>query len=166
MKKILQISLIVFLSSLYGCTGANNPAPPKEDGPVSIITGKPGGVNLTKFLTGGNQSNGGMPVNALLWRAALEIASFAPLSDVDTFGGTIVTDWYSLPDKSNERMKLAVFVIGRELRSDAVSVRVYIQNFDNGLWSAVTLNEKLGEKIKDLILTRARELRSDVANNG
>ncbi len=164
MKKFVRISLIVFFSSLYGCTGADNPSPPTEDGPVSIITGKPGGVNITKLLTGSTQNNGSMPVNALLWRAALEITSFAPLNDVDTFGGTIITDWYSLPEKPSERLKLAVFVLGRELRSDAVSVRVYIQRLENGRWTEVNLDEKLGEKIKDLILTRARELRSQVAN--
>ena len=40
-----------------------------------------------------------MPVNAIAWRAALDIASLVPLADVDTFGGTIVTEWYSLADR-------------------------------------------------------------------
>jgi len=102
-----------------------------------------------------------MPVNALLWRAALEIASFVPLDDVDTFGGTIVTEWYSLPDRPNERIKLAIFVIGRELRSDAISVRVYLQKMDDGAWVQAGQDDDLKTQIEDLILTRAREIRAE-----
>ena len=60
---------------------------------VSILTGSAGGFKLSD-LVGSSQLNNGMPVNALLWRASLDIASVAPLDDVDTFGGTIVTEWH------------------------------------------------------------------------
>jgi hypothetical protein len=91
----------------------------------------------------------------------LEISSFVPLDDVDTFGGTIVTEWYSLPDKLDERIKLSVFVIGRELRSDAVSVRVYVQNRGDDSWIHAGRDSELEVKIEDLILTRAREIRAE-----
>ena len=48
----------------------------------------------------------GLPINALLWRASLDILSTIPLDDVDTFGGTIVTEWYQLNKTSDERIKM------------------------------------------------------------
>ena len=103
-----------------------------------------------------------MPVNALLWRASLDVVSFVPLEDVDTFGGSIVTDWYSLPNNTSQRIKIVVFIVGRELRSDAVSARVYVQNFKNKLWVQSGRDEELERNLEDLILTRARELRSSM----
>ena len=66
-----------------------------------------------------------MPVN-VPWRASLEIVSIIPISEVDTYSGTIVSDWHSLPEKQNERLKITIFVLDRELRADAVKL-VYIQ---------------------------------------
>ena len=106
------------------------------------------------------QSNDGLPINALLWRAALDIASFVPLDDVDTFGGSIVTEWHQVQTSLDERFKLTIFIIGRELRSDAVKVRTYVQKRQNGGWFDSGRDELLSRKIEDLILTRARELRS------
>ena len=55
-----------------------------------------------------------------------------------------------------------MFIIGRELRSDAVSVRVYVQNLINDLWVQSGRDKELERKLEDLILTRARELRSSM----
>ena len=107
---------------------------------------------------------GGLPVNALLWRAALDIASFVPLDDVDTFGGSIVTEWYVPEDQPKKRLKLAVFVVGLELRSDAIQVRAYVQNRDGNTWTNAGRDEGLGRKLEDLILSRARELRAAVVS--
>lgn len=144
---------------LSGCGGITTTPPVEEEGPVSFFTGKAGGTKLTDFGSS-DSSSGAMPVNALLWRAALDISSFVPLDDVDTFGGTIVTEWYSLPDRPDERIKLTIFVIGRELRSDAVSVRVYLQRRDGNSWLQTGRDNELEVKIEDLILTRAREIRA------
>jgi hypothetical protein len=99
-------------------------------------------------------------VNALLWRAALDIASFVPLDDVDTFGGSIVTEWHQPKKTPNRRLKLTMFVVGRELRSDAITVRTYIQNRLGTEWVDAGRDEALGRKLEDLVLARARELRA------
>ena len=158
MKKIRPLALITAGILLSGCSGITT-TPPVEEGPVSFFTGKAGGTKLTDFGSS-DSSSGAMPVNALLWRAALDISSFVPLDDVDTFGGTIVTEWYSLPDRPDERIKLTIFVIGRELRSDAVSVRVYLQRRNGNSWLQTGRDNELEVKIEDLILTRAREIRA------
>ena len=133
---------------------------PNDLNSVSVLTGKSGGTNILELGKSFSDKSSGLPVNALLWRAALDIASFVPLDDVDTFGGSIVTEWYVPEDQPNRRLKLAVFVVGIELRSDAIQVRAYVQTRDGNGWTNAGRDAELGRKLEDLILTRARELRA------
>jgi hypothetical protein len=130
-----------------------------EPEPVSILTGKSGGTKLLDFGASEPTANS-MPVNALLWRAALDIASFVPLDDVDTFGGSIVTEWYQSADQPNQRLKLSFFVNGPELRSDAIAVQAYLQKRAGDSWIDAGRNDQLARRLEDLVLTRARELRA------
>ena len=159
----LKILLLVVMGvHLTGCSSDGDIQPygnSKTEQNISFATGKPQGTNIFE-LGQENTGSGSMPVNALLWRAALDIASFVPLDDVDTFGGSIVTEWYVPEDQTNQRLKLAVFVIGLELRSDAIQVRAYVQNRDGNGWTNAGRDTDLGRKLENLILTRARELRA------
>ncbi|MEC8539375.1 MAG: DUF3576 domain-containing protein [Pseudomonadota bacterium] len=134
----------------------------EDEGPVSILTGKTGGLKWSDISNTFDNKSTGMPVNAVLWRASLEIVSLIPIADVDTFGGTIVSDWYSLPGKPNERIKVTVFVIGRELRSDAIRITVHVQtrNSADGEWSSSVRDDDFGNRLEDLVLNRAREIRA------
>ena len=145
---------------LSSCSGIKTTPVEEPEGPVSIFTGKPGGMKLSDFGKKEYKSDGGLPVNALLWRAALDIASFVPLDDVDTFGGSIVTEWHQPKATPDQRLKLTMFVIGRELRSDAITVRAYIQNRLGTEWVDAGRDEELGRNLEDLVLSRARELRA------
>ena len=156
--------LLVLTLYVTGCSSKDAVETPKNynrEENISFFTGKPVGTNVLEL---GKEKTGfgSMPVNALLWRAALDIASIVPLDDVDTFGGSIVTEWYAPDDQPYRRLKLAVFVVGLELRSDAIQVRAYVQvkSADNKEWITAGRDESLGRKIEDLILTRARELRA------
>lgn len=163
MLKSLRQFAFLLITPLFlylgGCSGLDIRSPEPEEKPISVLTGKPQGTPIGE-LFGEKGQTGGMPVNALLWRAALDIASFVPLDDVDTFGGSIVTEWYVPEDQTNRRLKLAVFVVGLELRSDAIQVRAYVQNRDGDGWTNAGRDAELGRKLEDLILTRARELRA------
>jgi hypothetical protein len=159
MKNITSALLCLLLVS---CSNFE-PAPPAvEEGPVSILTGKPGGIKLSDLdgLAGG--SGDSMPVNAILWRASLDIISLIPIADVDTFGGTIVSDWYSLAGAPDERIKITIFVSGRELRSDAVRITVHVQRRDSsdGTWGASVRDDEFAKRLEDLVLNRAREIRA------
>ena len=145
---------------LSSCSGVKTAPVEEPEGPVSVFTGKPGGIKLSDLGKEEYKSDGGLPVNALLWRAALDIASFVPLDDVDTFGGSIVTEWHQPKATPDQRLKLTMFVIGRELRSDAITVRAYIQNRFGTEWVDAGRDEALGRKLEDLVLNRARELRA------
>jgi predicted small secreted protein len=154
----LAAILVSLAFILAGCSGADIQPVAEEEGEASFLTGKTGGLKIMDF--GADDKSDSMPVNALLWRASLEIAAFVPLADVDTFGGSILTEWYSLAERPDERIKLMIFVVGRELRSDAIQVRVFAQKAENNAWGAATRDEDLASKIEELILTRAREMRA------
>ena len=145
---------------LSSCSSLKTTPIEEPEEPVSIITGKTGGMSLSDLGSNETSPDNSLPVNALLWRAALDIASFVPLDDVDTFGGSIVTEWYVPENKTNRRLKLTVFVVGLELRSDAIQVRAYVQNRDSDGWTNAGRDAELGRKLEDLILNRARELRA------
>jgi hypothetical protein len=157
------LSLIVGAVLLFSSCSSFKTTPVDEsEGPISVITGKPNkdGIKLVDLTKKDKPSGDGLPVNALLWRAALDIASFVPLDDVDTFGGSIVTEWYQSDDSKDQRLKLTMFVIGRELRSDAITVHAYLQNRRGTEWVDAGRDEALGRKLEDLVLARARELRA------
>ena len=165
-KSYLRYSYLVLLplaAFISACSNLNITPPKPEERPISAITGTPQGTPIEE-LFGGKKQSSGMPVNAMLWRAALDIASFVPLDDVDTFGGSIVTEWYVPEDQTNRRLKLAVFVVGLELRSDAIQVRAYVQNRDGDGWTNAGRDADLGRKLENLMLTRARELRAAIVS--
>ena len=154
------IILFFFCLTLSACIG-NNLTEPEAKGPGSLITGKSEqGVSLKELAGIGKNNSAAMPINALLWRASLDIASSIPLDDVDTFGGTIVTEWYQLDAADEERIKLAIFVLDRELRSDGIRVVVYVQKQQDGVWSDHGTDTEMGLQLEELILTRAREIRA------
>jgi hypothetical protein len=88
-----------------------------------------GGLFGTKHDNTANQGTGGgaLGVNAYLWRGALDTLSFMPLQSADPFGGVIITDWYSPPDSPSERFKATAYILGRQLRADAVRVTLFRQ---------------------------------------
>ena len=108
---------------------------------------------------GKKASGDSITVNSYLWRASLDTVSFMPLTTVDPFGGVILTDWYSDPEKQNERYKLNVFVKGSQLRSDAISVSAFQQKRSGSTWKDVAVDPTIARKIEDAILTRARQVR-------
>ena len=153
------VGTVLLLSS---CSSSETTPADESKGPISVLTGKPSadGIKLMDLTKKDKTSGDSLPVNALLWRAALDIASFVPLDDVDTFGGSIVTEWHQSESSPNQRLKLTMFVIGRELRSDAITVHAYLQNKRGAEWVDAGRDEALGRKLEDLVLTRARELRA------
>lgn len=103
---------------------------------------------------------GGIGVNSFLWRASLDTISFMPLASADPFGGVIITDWYSPPDSENERFKINVYILGRDLRADGVRAAVFRQTqVAGGDWVDAEVEETTGTDLENAILTRARQLR-------
>ena len=98
-------------------------------------------------------------VNSYLWRASLETLSFMPLTQADSAGGVLVTDWYADPANPNERMKVSVAILDQNLRADALRVAASRQVLQNGTWVEAPVEAATVQRLEDIILTKARDLR-------
>jgi hypothetical protein len=98
-------------------------------------------------------------VNSYLWRASLETLSFMPLTQADSAGGVIVTDWYANPSNPNERVKVSVSILDQDLRADALRVAASRQVLQGGTWVEAEVQAATVQKLEDIILTKARDLR-------
>ena len=98
-------------------------------------------------------------VNGYLWQAALDTVSFAPLLQADANSGVIITDWYANPNAPGERVKLTVTILDQDLRADALRVAASRQVNQNGAWVEAPVTAATVQKLEDIILTRARDIR-------
>ena len=98
-------------------------------------------------------------VNSYLWRAAVDTVSFAPLLQANANSGVIITDWYANPNTPNERFKFTVTILDKDLRADAVRVAALRQVNTSGAWVEAPVQAATVQKLEDIILTRARDLR-------
>ncbi len=160
---------------LAGCENAVIPGSPEDPHPPG--TGLPGtegaegsifgegGLDLTRLtgLDSDEDDRGGvLGVNSFLWRASLDTISFMPLASADPFGGVIITDWHSLPETPNDRFKVTVYILDRQLRADGLRVSMFRQNRagSGADWQPQQVAPKTVTQLEDQILTRARQLRS------
>lgn len=97
-------------------------------------------------------------VNGYLWRASLDALESLPISQADSAGGIIITDWFSDPSAPQERLKVTVTISDQRLRADALNVSVVRQEMMQGVWVNGSVLEGTEKKIEDTILTRARDL--------
>jgi len=100
-----------------------------------------------------------LAINSYLWRAAVDTVSFAPLLQANAQSGVIITDWYANPKTPGERVKLTVSVLDPDLRADALRVSASKQVYQNGAWVDSPVTAATVQKLEDIILTRARDLR-------
>ena len=118
-----------------------------------------GGGKSAKVRASGDNA-AAIGVNGYLWRATLDTLSFMPLQSADPYGGVIVTDWYTNPEKPDERFKCTVYILDSRLRADGLNVAVFKQNKDAaGNWIDTPHADQTETDIENSILTRARQLR-------
>lgn len=98
-------------------------------------------------------------VNSYLWRASLDALSFMPLLQADSAGGVIITDWYANPSNPGERVKVTVSILDKDLRADALRVAASRQVAQGGGWVDAPVQAATVQKLEEIILTRARDLR-------
>ncbi|MBO9710054.1 MAG: DUF3576 domain-containing protein [Caulobacter sp.] len=129
-----------------------------------------GGSSLNPFRGRGAkaapQQSGAIGVNGFLWRASLDTLAFMPLASADPYGGVIVTDWYTNPEKPDERFKATVYILDTRLRADGLNVTIFKQVKDaSGAWADSAATDQTATDIENAILTRARQLRlSNIKN--
>ena len=92
-----------------------------------------------------------------LWRASLDTIDFMPLTSVNYSGGIIITDWYSNERNQNESIKITIRFLTNEIRSDALSIKVFTRKCKESLINCkyIDSNKSLVAELKKEILKRA-----------
>ena len=144
------INFLLLTTILFSCS-SNNEVVTKKPEPGLFSKDASKGISITDILNRDSQSEK-FYVNSFLWRASLDVLSFAPFQSTDAFGGIIVTEWFK---KNNQQIKLTALIKSRDLRSEGINIKAYIKNNKNEISEDVALSRK----IEDLILSKARKLR-------
>ena len=131
------------------------PADPAKRVQQNIEQGKSLQVNE---LFGGGQKGGVFDFASSneLWRASLDTLEFMPLALANYSGGIIVTDWYSDGSSENESVKISIRFLSNEIRSDALSVKVFYKKCS--IQNSCEILDRSGDLSIDLskkILTKA-----------
>jgi len=162
-QKLSSIALItILLTSCSNDVLKDSDYPKNKEDQEAERIGKLTGEEGLVLFGGKKKSAGseGINVNSYLWRATLDTIYFMPLISADPFGGTVLTDCYKTQETSKERFKLNVFIIGGELRSDAIRVTAFKQKLlPNGTWIDTDSSGEIAKEIEAKILLRARVLK-------
>lgn len=171
LQKVLRSSLIVVVLAAVAACGSTRRNTDEDlmnsEEQRKAKVGKLFGEDAFTYGPGAKKNEessggGGIAVNGYLWRASLDTMSFMPLSSADPFGGVIVTDWYVTPESPNERFKVQIYILDRQLRADGLRVSVFRQVRDaGGEWVAAPVKPETAPQLENAILTRARQLRID-----
>lgn len=143
-KFIMTMLVALFLLPLNGCAGRSDIGEPRDniEAAEEVYT---------------------IGVNAYLWRAALDTLSFMPMLSADHEGGVILTDWKINPSDANERTKVDVYIVSKELRADALNVTVHRETLKDGNWASIAPRPDAATQINTAIIIQARLLRRDNA---
>lgn len=144
MKYSVIISMTIALLALSGCSSRSDIGEPRENIRAAEEVYEIG-------------------VNAYLWRATLDTLSFMPMLSADHNSGTVLSDWQTNPANANERTKVDVYIVGRQLRADALKVTVHREELQNGNWVNVDPRPNASTQIINAIIIQARLLRRDNA---
>ncbi len=158
---------VAAVTALTACGPPQEPFEPTGDRTRKTVEGSVTGGGLAGLFgsgedgaaTGGGGAGSGIGVNSYLWRASLDTISFMPVASADPFGGVIITDWYSPSDSPEERFKVNLYILGRELRANGLRASVFRQVRKNGEWVDAEVTGETATQLENAILSRAREMR-------
>jgi hypothetical protein len=104
----------------------------------------------------------GDQVSPILWEAAHDTLNFVKITSEDPMTGVMQTDWYSPPGKPEQRMRIAVFILSRALRSDSLSVSIERQQRSaTGQWGSSPIARDAVTELENAVLLRARHIRAE-----
>ncbi|MFT7144112.1 MAG: hypothetical protein ACI9TY_000443 [Alphaproteobacteria bacterium] len=141
-----------------------NPTPSDTYQGEGLFSGKSGNLldSFSNDSKGTTAAAAALPVNVYLWRASLNAVSFMPLTSASAQDGVIITDWYANPNKTNERVKVNVFVLGQTFAAQNLKVSVFKQVQKNGSWVDVPADKSTATQLEEAILTSARAMKIKV----
>jgi len=144
MKIVLTMIMGLILLSLAGCGGRPDVGEPR--------------VNIEAA-----EEVYSIGVNAYLWRATLDTLAFMPVLSADHQGGSYISDWKTNPTDVNERTKVDVFIVSKELSADSLNITIHREMLQNGNWVSAEPRPNAVNQLNSAIIIQARLLRRDNA---
>jgi len=114
------------------------------------------GIRLFKGATRGG--NFDFASSNPLWRGAIDVFDFVPLTSASYSGGIIITEWFSSEkdSTSNRELKITVRFMTNEIRADAIKILVFEKKCDQGNnCKTKKVKSKLEGELKLAILKKA-----------
>ena len=99
-----------------------------------------------------------------LWRGAIDVMDFVPLTNASYSGGIIITEWFSSENNSenNRELKITVQFMTNEIRADAIKVLVFEKTCDQiNNCKTKKIKSKLEGELKLAILKKAALFEKD-----
>ena len=99
-----------------------------------------------------------------LWRGAIDVMNFVPLSNASYSGGIIITEWFSSENNSqnNRELKITIQFMTNEIRADAIKVLVFEKSCDQiNNCKTKKIKSKLEGELKLAILKKAALFEND-----
>jgi Domain of unknown function (DUF3576). len=158
-RNLLIISIIIVLQSC----GTWDP-PDVKDSPINDADMRKRNIEEGRGITlgTGKKSSGtfDFATSNEMWRAALEILDFVPLSTADYGGGIIITDWYSDDLDSRESIKIMINFLSNEIRADGLDIKVYKKICNqNSNCNTQLIKSNINNDIKLAVLKKAAQIK-------
>ena len=99
-----------------------------------------------------------------LWRSAITVLDFVPLTSASYSGGIIITEWFSSEksaESTNRELKITVRFMSNEIRADAVKVLVFEKTCMQNNCKTKKIKSKLEGELKLAILKKAALFEKD-----
>ena len=99
-----------------------------------------------------------------LWRGAVDVLDFVPLTNASYSGGIIITEWFSAENNSgstNRELKLTIRFMTNEIRADAIQVIVFEKSCVQNNCKTKKIKSKLESELKLAILKKAALFEKD-----
>tara|TARA_B100001093_G_C26853703_1_gene1026340 strand:+ start:254 stop:790 length:537 start_codon:yes stop_codon:yes gene_type:complete len=92
-----------------------------------------------------------------LWRASLDTLDFLPLITVDYSGGTIITDWYTDNQNTNDSIKITLRFLSNEVAANSLKIIVHQKtcNKNNNCKIDLVSTSKIAKELNSTILRKA-----------
>ena len=157
------IILLTFTSLfLYSCGGGFFKRSDVKDNPINVDERVKKNIQEGRGIRFGRGATRGgnfdFASSNPLWRGAIDVFDFVPLTNASYSGGIIITEWFSSEKDStdNRELKITVRFMTNEIRADAVKILVFEKKCDqNNNCKTKKIKSKLESELKLAILKKA-----------
>ena len=155
--------LIFVLAVLQSCGALKFKRSDVKDNPINDAEKREKNVREGRGISiGGDKGRSGsfdFATSNEMWRAAMDVLDFVPLTTADYGGGIIITDWYSDDLNSQESVKIMINFLTNEIRADGLKVKIYKKTCnDKQKCNTQLMTSELDNEIKLAVLKKAAQL--------